>query len=56
MTTLYCAICGNRFEPDQNHVWVNAELRRLDDQNSVDEYALHPDCWDRLTDGWMEPA
>ena len=56
MTTLYCAICGNRFEPDQDHVWVDAELRRINDRNNTDEYALHPDCWDRLTDGWMDPA
>lgn len=56
MTTLYCAICRERFEPDTDHVWVDAELRRVDDRNGTDEYALHPECWQSLTDGWMKPA
>ena len=56
MTTLYCADCGKRFEPDDDHVWVNAELRRIDDRNSTDEYALHPECWERLTDRWTKPT
>ena len=56
MTLLYCAICGNRFEPDTDHVYVNAELKRIDDRDGMDEYALHPECWRRLTEGWIEPA
>lgn len=56
MTTLYCALCGGRFEPDDDHVWVEAEHKRIDDRNDLDEYALHPECWNRLTDGWGEPA
>lgn len=56
MTTLYCAICGNRFEPDQDHVYLSAELKRIDDRNETDEYAFHPACWDRLSGGWMNPA
>jgi hypothetical protein len=56
MTTLYCAICGEAFEPDTDHYWVDAELRRIDDRNGQEEYALHTACWERLTDGWMEPA
>ena len=56
MTTLYCAICGGRFEPDDDHVRVNAELRRVNDQNNTDEYTLHPGCWERLTGGWTDPA
>ena len=56
MTTLYCAICGGRFEPDDDHVWIEAEHRRIDARNDQDDYAMHPQCWDRLTKGWMEPA
>ena len=56
MTTLYCAICGGRFEPDTDHVWVDAEHRRIEDRNDTEEYALHPECWRRLTGGWSEPA
>lgn len=56
MTTLYCAICGNRFEPDQDHVYLNAELKRIDDRDEMEEYAFHPSCWDRLSGGWMDPV
>lgn len=56
MTTLYCAICGERFEPDDDHVRVEAESVRLDDRNDSEEYVFHPGCWDRLTGGWMEPV
>lgn len=55
-TTLHCAICGTRFEPDQDHVRIEAEHKRMDDRNDLDEYVMHPECWQRLTDGWMEPA
>jgi len=56
MTTLHCAICGGRFEPDTDHVRVDAELKRIDDINEKDVYALHQHCWRRLTEGWMQPA
>lgn len=56
MTYLYCAVCGRRFEPDEDHVWVSAEKRRMRDRNETEEYALHPDCWRYLTGGWIEPA
>lgn len=59
MTTLYCAVCGGRFEPDDVHMWIDAE--RKADRDSIpftltDAYAFHVDCWDRLTAGWMDPA
>jgi len=57
MTTLYCAVCGNRFEPDDDHMWIDAERKpdRAAFQRS-DSFALHVDCWERLTAGWMDPA
>lgn len=54
--SLYCAVCGRRFEPDQNHVYVTGETRRMDDRNDTDEFAFHPECWRLLTGGWMDPA
>lgn len=56
MTTLYCAICRGRFEPDDDHVTVESELRRIDDRNEITGYVLHPGCWARLTEGWGEPT
>lgn len=56
MTTLHCAICGNRFQPDTDHVWIKAEKKRIDDRDELDEYAMHQHCWRRLTEGWMQPA
>jgi len=56
MTTLHCAVCGNRFEPDDDHVKLDAEHIRIGDRNDHDEYVFHPGCWHRLTDGWMDPA
>lgn len=56
MTTLYCAICGNRFEADQDHVKIDAEHVRVNDKNDQEMYVLHPECYRRLTGGWMEPA
>ena len=56
MTTLYCAICGGRFEPDVDHVRVDAETVRIEDRNQTEQFVFHPDCWRRLTEGWMQPA
>ena len=56
MTTLYCAICGNRFEPDTDHVRIEGEHRLMNDKNQLDEFVMHRDCWNRLTEGWMQPA
>jgi hypothetical protein len=56
MSTLYCARCGNRFEPDEDHVWIKAEHKLMNDRNDLDEFAMHRQCWERLTEEWMEPA
>lgn len=56
MTTLYCALCGHRFEPDDDHIWMTAEHKRINDRNATEEYALHPGCWADLTDDWTDPA
>ena len=56
MTTLYCAECERRFEPDDDHTRLNAELRRVDDRNKQEMYVLCPDCWHQISDGWVDPA
>lgn len=56
MTTLYCAICEQRFEPDDDHVRVEAEHVRMDDRNEVEDFVFDPECWQRLSEGWMEPV
>lgn len=56
MTTLYCAECRSRFEPDDDHVWLEAEIRRINDRNDRDDYALCPECWRDLTEKWVDPA
>ncbi|MGN8216303.1 hypothetical protein [Halococcus salifodinae] len=53
---MHCAICGARFEGDIDHVRVEAEHIRTSDPNGVREYAFHAECWDRLSEGWMDPA
>ncbi|WP_247005086.1 hypothetical protein [Halosolutus gelatinilyticus] len=56
MTTLYCAICERRFEPDTDHVEIDAEHVRMDDRNEIDDYVMHTRCWLNLTEGWVDPA
>lgn len=57
MVTLYCADCGERFEPDDDHVQIEAEAKRVSDRNEmVGEYVFHPECWRRLSDDWTDPA
>lgn len=56
MTTLYCAECTDRFEPDDNHTRLEAEHVRMDDRNGRDDYVLCPDCWADVTEGWIDPA
>jgi hypothetical protein len=56
MTTLYCAICGDRFEPDDDHVQLEAAHINMDDRTALDEYVFHPECWWRLSEGWMNPT
>jgi hypothetical protein len=56
MTKLYCGVCGNWFEPDDDHVRVQGEHVRMDDRNDVDEYYFHTECWQRVSGGWMDPA
>lgn len=56
MTTIYCAVCGNRFEPDDDHVRLSVDIVRINDKDDQEEYAFHPECWRRVSEGWMEPA
>jgi hypothetical protein len=54
--TLYCAVCGQRTAPDTDHVELDAEAVRMNDRNGRDEYVLHVECWQRLSEGWAEPV
>lgn len=56
MTTLYCAECGGRFEPDDDHVRIDAEHVRINDRNEQEEFVMHPRCWWDLTGEWNDPV
>jgi hypothetical protein len=56
MTVLYCAICGDPFEPDVDHVRVEAESVRMKDANDTESFAFHTVCWISITDGWRDPV
>jgi len=56
MTTVYCAVCLRRFEPDQDYVKVTGERQLISDRNTTDEFAMHTDCWRSVSGGWMDPA
>lgn len=56
LETVYCAICGNPCGLDSDHVEVDAEHVKMTDRNSVKEFVFHPECWQRLSKGWIEPA
>lgn len=56
MTYLYCAKCRDRFEPDDDHAWIDVEYRQIDARNDLDEFALCPECYLQLIDEWDEPV
>jgi hypothetical protein len=56
MSTLYCAICRARFEPDDDHYRVEVEHRTVDDPNTTDEYVFCMDCGLDEFPQWGEPA
>jgi hypothetical protein len=56
MSMLTCARCGRSFEPDQRHVQIDAEFRRINDRNAAEVYIMHEECWIRETENWEEPA
>lgn len=41
MTTVYCTICGQKFETDDDHVEVSAETVWIGDRNSAEEFVFH---------------
>jgi hypothetical protein len=53
---LPAVLAADVLEPDQDHIKLNAEHVRMDDRNDQEMYVLHPECYRRLTGGWMEPA
>ena len=56
MTWLYCGRCRDRFEPDEDHYWIDAEFRTISDRNETDEYVLCMECAREVLDEWGEPA
>ena len=56
MTTLFCAECEGRFEPDDDHVRLDAEHVRMDDRNEQDMHVMHPKCFRELAEDWMKPV
>jgi len=56
MTQLICARCGKTFEPDIDHVEINAETRRIDDRNEAELFVMHEECWMRASEEWSDPA
>lgn len=55
-TTLYCARCGDRFEPDDDHVRVESEHQKMNDRNDQDMHVMHPRCWRELVEDWTDPV
>lgn len=51
--TAYCAICHESVPLDGDHVEVDAETVYVGDRNTLEDYVLHPDCWNSVTQGWM---
>lgn len=54
--SVHCAICGSWVALDQDHVEIEAEHVHIEDRNDRDEFVLHLGCWQRLSEGWMQPA
>jgi hypothetical protein len=58
MNTLTCANpdCTDALHADSDHVRVEAEKKRIDDRNDIEEYYFHPECWTDVTRKWETPA
>jgi hypothetical protein len=56
MSSPYCAICGNHVPRDRDYVSVLGTHKLINDRNEQDDYILHRECWNNLTEGWELPA
>jgi len=56
METVYCAVCEEQLGLDSDHVVIDAEIKRINDRNDRDDYAMHTDCWRDLSAEWVNPA
>lgn len=58
MNSLTCANpdCREAVHMDSDHVHIEAESKRMDDRNDVEEYYFHPECWWEVADNWEDPA
>lgn len=52
MNESYCAVCGNRVDPELDHVEIEGTKVYLGKENSVKNYDFHLDCWTRVSGGW----
>lgn len=56
MTTLYCAECEQRFEPDDDHEKLEVEHKRMQSRNETEEFVLCPECWREISEDWIQPV
>ena len=47
--------CEYRVQPDEDYVKIDAESKHIHWENEEEEYYLHPECWEEVTDGWRQP-
>lgn len=51
----YCAVCKQKVDPAERHVSIIATTKDPRDRNKQDDYCLHYECAESVTNGWMEP-
>ncbi|MFC3476100.1 hypothetical protein [Halobacterium litoreum] len=51
-----CAVCGSKVPPDEDHVHVVANAKRMRDRDGREDYYAHPSCWREETAEWRDPA
>jgi len=56
METVYCAVCHEQLGLDSDHVAIDAEIKRINDRNDREDYAMHTECWRELSAEWVNPA
>jgi hypothetical protein len=55
-TSIWCARCEERREPDDEHHWIQAKRKAVDERTTVDSWMLCPECYRELTEDWIQPA
>lgn len=55
MSDPYCAVCGTHLSVETDHISLAAQQISPTGRGAQDDYYLHVECWDRLSEGWLEP-